>query len=130
MYQTMSNYPQITNPYAIQQNQDHINWVQGIEGAKAWQMQPNKNTVLMDSENDGIFYIKSCDQVGMCNLRVFKYEEITNTMKQQSVQPMDLSEYVKKSELESLIKSMIGGKSNEPVVSTDESGKSKKLITK
>lgn len=129
MYPNVPTYPQVANPYTVQQNQDHINWVQGIEGAKAWQMQPSKNTVLMDSENDGVFYIKSCDQVGMCSLRVFKYEEVTQQMKQPS-QPIDLSEYVKKSELESLIKSMVGGKTDEQIVSTDESGKSKKLITK
>lgn len=128
-YPNFQPYPQMmTNPYLQnQQTTNGINWVQGIEGAKAWQLQPNSNIVLLDSENDGKFYIKTSDNVGMCNLRVFKYEEITNVPKQST--ELDLSEYVKKSELESLIKSIIGGQNNEQLVSTVD-GKSKPLITK
>ena len=100
-------YPQMFQNYPQSQSTNGINWVQGIEGAKAWQLQPNSNIILLDSENDGKFYIKTSDNVGMCNLRVFKYEEITNVPKQNS--ELDLSEYVKRSELESLIKSIIGG---------------------
>ena len=56
-----------------QPQKNGINWVQGVEGAKAFQLMPNSNTVLMDSENDGIFYIKVCDNIGMCSLRKFRY---------------------------------------------------------
>lgn len=94
--------------------------MQGIEGAKAWQLIPNSNVMLMDSENDGIFYIKTSDNVGMCNLRRFKYEEIT----EQINKPADLSEYVKKSELEELINQMLGGNSNEQSLSSNEYKKS------
>lgn len=82
-----------------------IQWVQGIEGAKAFQLMPNSNAQLLDSENDGIFYIKISDNVGMCTLRTFRYEEITEQAKQQTIP--DLSEYVKKSELEELLKSVL-----------------------
>lgn len=102
-----------TNPYAYAMPQHNsITWVQGVEGAKAWQLSPNSTVLLMDSENDGIFYIKSSDNVGMCGLRTFKYEEIT-----QKPSSVDLSDYVKKSELESLINSMLGGATNESTVS-------------
>lgn len=84
-----------------------INWVQGIEGAKAWQLPPNSNVVLLDSENDGRFYIKVSDNVGMCTLRVFSFVEITNEEKPK--QDVDLSEYVKKSELQELLENMLGG---------------------
>ena len=134
------NFPQMypnfsSNPYLnTQQSTNGINWVQGIEGAKAWQLQPNSNIVLLDSENDGRFYIKSSDAVGMCNLRVFKYEEITGIQKQQPAE-VDLSEYVKKSELEALIKATLGGIANEQSVSTTDgkssnAGNKKPLITK
>lgn len=93
-----------------------INWVQGIEGAKAWQLAPNSNVVLMDSENDGRFYIKISDNVGMCTLRKFQYEEITEEPAKQ-----DMSEYVKKSELESLLNSMLGGSKDEQSVSATKS---------
>lgn len=59
--------------------QNQINWVQGVEGAKAYQLMPGANIVLMDSENEGIFYIKSCDNIGMCNLRTFKFTEVHST---------------------------------------------------
>lgn len=122
-------YPQMLNPYLQpQQNTNNINWVQGIEGAKAWQMQPSSNVVLLDSENDGKFYIKSSDAVGMCSLRTFKYEEVTTVPKQTS--EVDMSEYVKKSELETLIKSILGGVANEQSVSTTDGNSGKKSITK
>ena len=117
-----------TNQYYQQPQNNNINWVQGIEGAKAYQLVPNSNVVLMDSENDGIFYIKISDNVGMCTLRKFKYEEILDAPNQQS--QIDLSQYVKKSELESLINSMLGGTSNEQAVSGNNETTSKTVITK
>lgn len=119
-----------TNPYPQYQHypytNNNINWVQGIEGAKAYQLQPNSNVILMDSENDKTFYIKVSDNVGMCNLRIFKYEEITNTS--TTVNP---EEYVRKADLknevENLINSMLGGRVDEQSVSTV---KSNKTITK
>ena len=121
-----------TNPY-MQQNRfmyptnNGINWVQGIEGAKAWQLQPNSNVVLLDSENDGRFYIKVSDNVGMCSLRIFDYEEITDEPTHQN--NIDLSEYVKKSELQTLLTTMLGGQQGEQSVSTTD-GKSRSLFTK
>lgn len=78
-----------------------IIWVQGIEGAKAYQLAPNSNAILMDSENDGRFYIKVSDNVGMCNLRSFKYTEITSQPKS-----VDMSEYVTRQELEDALRSI------------------------
>ena len=118
--QQQNPYMSQRNLYFPQQPNNGITWVQGIEGAKAWQLNPNSNAVLMDSENEGRFYIKISDNVGMCNLRVFKYEEITNSATKPQV---DLSEYVKKSELETLINSMLGGTKNEQSVSAND-GKS------
>lgn len=100
----MNNY----NPYYRQTNNYYppisngITWVQGIEGAKAFQLAPNSNVVLMDSEREGIFYIKISDNIGMCSLRIFKYEEVKDNL-EATVPPVDLSEYVKKSELQDLI---------------------------
>ena len=110
-YQQQNQYLQRNIP-APQMN-NGINWVQGIEGAKAWQLAPNSNTILLDSENDGRFYIKVSDNVGMCSLRVFQYTEVKETQQNQ----VDLSEYVKKTELESLINSMLGGTKNEQSIS-------------
>ena len=110
------------NPYINQKQymypqQNVIIWVQGIEGAKAYQLQPSSNVILMDSESDNKFYIKVSDNVGMCTLRIFEYSEITN-------KPV-MDEYVKKSDLkievENLVNTMLGGTTNEPTVSTIKS---------
>ena len=122
-------YPMSINQKPQQKN--GIKWVQGIEGAKAYQLEPNSNVQLMDSENDGVFYIKVCDDIGMCNLRIFDYKERENVNTQPQnntsintdeivdkiAEKIDLSQYIKKNELESLVNKMLGGgKANESVI--------------
>ena len=95
----MTQYP-YTNPFAPRQT-NSINWVQGIEGAKAFTLMPRENVILMDSDVNDVFYIKICDDIGRCTLRKFKYyEEIDEPVRTTP----DLSEYVKRSELEELLK--------------------------
>ena len=119
------NYPYMnmnTNPYAtMRTSTNSINWVQGIEGAKAFTLMPKENVILMDSEVNDKFYIKICDDIGRCTLRVFKYyEEVED---KEKATPPDLSEYVKKSELQALLNEMLGGTKNESTVSTTQSTK-------
>ena len=117
MFPAQNQY-QRPNPY-YQVPTNGINWVQGIEGAKAWQLPPNSNAMLLDSETEGRFYIKVSDNVGMCNLRIFDYTEVTNTP--SATTSADLSEYVRKDELQSLLESMLGGMKNEqPVLATEQ----------
>lgn len=78
--------------YQVQNNNGLI-WVSGQEGMKAYQMRPNTNVPLFDSENDGIFYIKIADETGMCKVRTFKYEEILDEQKS-----VDLSNYITREE--------------------------------
>ena len=85
---------------------------------------PNSNCMMLDSERDGIFYIKTSDNVGMCNLRIFKFQEVT----EQQNQKLNPDEYVKKSELESLLNTMLGGSANEQSVSATKPDK--QVITK
>jgi hypothetical protein len=99
-------------------------WVQGIEGAKAYQLMPNANAILMDSENDKRFYIKVADNVGMCTLRTFSYEEITET----PTTP-DMSQYVTRDELNTMLQNMLGGNTDEQSIPTTKP-KSKSVITK
>lgn len=115
------------NPYApayVPQNKPDtgINWVQGIEGAKAWQLPPNSNVILLDSETTGDavrFYIKTSDNIGMCNLRVFDGVEVTG----QSAQPMaiDMSAYVTRNELNQILNSLGGQGNAKQSVSTAKS---------
>ena len=53
-----------------------IIWVNGEEGARSFVMAPNSNAILLDAENDGRFYIKTTDNIGMCTLRMFNYKEV------------------------------------------------------
>ena len=101
----MNSYNQYYKP-PYYPSQNGITWVQGVEGAKAYQLPPNSNAQLLDSENDGIFYIKVSDNVGMCTLRTFKYVEVTETAGGKP----DMAEYVRKDELQSLIEKLLQDK--------------------
>lgn len=69
----MNNYYPYARPQVPATN---ISWVQGIEGAKAQQIQPSGSLLLLDSESDH-FYIKVCDQYGICSpLKIYKFEEV------------------------------------------------------
>lgn len=90
------------NPYNYNPG---IIWVNGSEGAKAYQIAPGSNAMLLDSENEGIFYIKVSDNVGMCTIRTFKYEEVTSKKENNYVQKEELQ-----MELEKLRKEFSNGK--------------------
>lgn len=112
-------FQQPYNPYG--QSNNGINWVQGIEGAKAYQLMPSSNTILLDSENDGVFYIKVSDNVGMCSLRTFTYTEVIENNTKTETHINDLSKYVTRDELDDILnKRLRGGKDNgkQPVQST------------
>ena len=137
------NYNQIPlyqNPYQMSQSNMYmpkqlvpqnngINWVQGIEGAKAYQIPQNSNIILMDSEKNRM-YIKTSDNIGMCNLRIFDFTEVTETSpghNSVATQP-DLSQYVTRDELNNILEQLNGGKDNEQSVQPTKSNKS--TITK
>ena len=112
------NTPQRTNyfnPNSISAaaTTNNIVWVQGIEGAKAWQLAPNSMIILLDSEVEGKMYIKVSDNIGMSTLRVFSYVE--ETIPATSNNNLDLSQYVTKEELSTLIKEIL---KNEQSIST------------
>lgn len=107
-----------TNNYLSSTSTNNIVWVQGIEGAKAWQLAPNSMVILLDSEVEGKMYIKVSDNIGMCSLRIFSYvEELPSTNNQTN--DLDLSQYVKKDELIGLIKEILNN--NEQPISTAQS---------
>lgn len=89
---------------------NNIVWVQGVEGAKAMQVPPNGVSLFMDSENEGVFYIKTTDNIGISTMRTFHYEEVIekHTPKQD--------DYVTRKELDEIIEALKGGlKSEQPV---------------
>ena len=93
---------------------NNIVWVQGIEGAKAWQLTPNSMVILLDSEAEGKMYIKVSDNIGMSSLRIFNYTEELPKSNNSDVtinNDLDLSQYVKKDELIDLIKEVLSEQS-------------------
>lgn len=87
----------------------NINWVQGLEGAKAYQIYPNSSVILMDSENDNTMYIKTSDHLGISKIRTFKYEEVEEVQKN----------YVTREEVLEMLK----GVNNEQTISRDDRSK-------
>ena len=98
-YMTQPYYANRNNPLVQNQN-NRIVWVNGIEGAKAYQIEPNSNILLLDSDIEGRMYIKTCDNMGMCNLRILAYQELQpNTQSQQ----IDTTNFVTKDEMQAAI---------------------------
>ena len=108
------NYAPINNPFYNQPtfqnrmtNNNRITWVKGIEGVMAFQMEPNSNGIFLDSDIQGRMYIKTCDNIGMCNLRIFNYEEVAaNTQSIQNTE-IDTSNFVTKDEMNNAINEAI-----------------------
>ena len=59
------------------QSQTNITFVNGIEGAKAFQLRQNSNVLLMDSDNSK-FYVKSTDNLGIANISSYSFVEDKN----------------------------------------------------
>lgn len=106
MYNPSYLYPPLNS-------QNAITWVQGLEGAKSYQIPSNANVILMDSERDGIFYIKSADNIGMTSIRTFKYSEIK--------EDAQTSAYITKQELMEILKEL----KDESIISTTSKSKDK-----
>ena len=62
------------NPYAYRNNV--YAFVNGIEGAKSFQIMPNQTVLLMDSDNP-VCYMKTANAMGQATLRYFKLVEVS-----------------------------------------------------
>lgn len=71
--------PQQQNMYVPQQPpmqmQSNIEYVNGIEGAKAFILPPNTQKLLLDSDN-AFFYIKTTDPQGKPTVKPYRYIDI------------------------------------------------------
>ena len=96
-YSQQMNAQQQQNMYAPQQQpmpiQSNIEYVNGIEGAKAFILPPNTQKLLLDSDN-AFFYIKTTDTQGKPSVRRFRYIDIDAEqqaeMQKQEPQPQPL----------------------------------------
>ena len=70
------NKPYDYNNYPQRPQLNHYAFVNGIEGAKSFQIAPNQTMLLMDSESP-IIYMKTANGLGQSNLKYFKMTEIS-----------------------------------------------------
>jgi hypothetical protein len=77
--------------------------VNGIEGARAYQMAANSTVALFDS-NDDVMYIKATDGAGFPTIRVFEFKEKVSESKEK----ISEGEYVSKAEFEDFKKEVSG----------------------
>ena len=122
-YYNNNMYPQ-TNLYtqkAIDTN-NNILWVDGEVGAKAYPLYGfNSGVILMDREEEDMVYIKTTDSQGRPTTQRYK---LIPEQKQEE-QQIKLEDYVRKDELQDLIKSIMQpakeGDTNEQTIPTTQS---------
>lgn len=100
------NVPQTAVPqFSSGQNINTIEYVNGIEGAKAYIMQPNSVKWLMDSDGS-YFYLKTSNAQNQASVKMFEYKEIDVATKKALVPEIDVSLFVKKEEFDALKKTV------------------------
>lgn len=86
--------------------QGNFIFVQGIEGAKAYQMPVGfDKVVLWDTEQD-VFYVKALDQIGRPFIaKTCSYQDCETPKPQAEAQApqVDMSNYISKEQLESVL---------------------------
>ena len=65
------------NNFYQQPQQNRIQYVNGIKSAEMYNMMPNSEVILMDS-NRAAFYLKSTDAAGSPTIREFEFKEIVH----------------------------------------------------
>ena len=94
--------PQLNQPQISTQNLIRVN---GIDGAKAYQMPANSTVALFDN-NEDIMYIKTTDGAGFPAIRTFAFNEVVaNTNPIQ-----DTADYVTRDEFNKLKEELLNGK--------------------
>lgn len=105
LYQNNNQNFQQNNQQMQQTQANNYYYVNGIIGAKSFQMQPNQTVMLMDSDNP-VCFMKQSNGMGQSTLRYFKLVEVNendltdNNEKKQN----NTNEYVLKSDFDVLSK--------------------------
>lgn len=94
--------PQMNNQQFLPQIQtQNLIRVNGIEGAKAYQMSANSIVALFDA-NEDIMYIKSTDGAGFPSIRTFSFTEVKEENK-----PAQQVDYISREEFEEFKKELM-----------------------
>lgn len=102
MAQNQYYNPQMNNQQFLPQIQtQNLIRVNGIEGAKAYQMSANSIVSLFDA-NEDIMYIKSTDGAGFPSIRTFSFTEVKEQNK-----PISKVDYISREEFEEFKKELM-----------------------
>ena len=94
--------PQMNNQQIFPQEQtQNLIRVNGIEGAKTYQMSANSTVALFDS-NEDVMYIKTTDGAGFPSIRTFSFTEV----KEENI-PTQQVDYISRQEFEEFKKEMM-----------------------
>lgn len=102
-------YPQPQMPNYMQPQQQrkplfYGDVVNGIEGAKAYQMQPNEKAFLVDQDtNSSLVYIKVVNELGQATVKPYLLTEYIDT-------PAQAPNYITRDEVDEMIKSAINAR--------------------
>lgn len=101
----------------LQPNNIQISFTNGLTGAKGYSVPPNTTIFLMDSDAPQ-FYIKQSDRNGMCTIKAYRFEEMAEQEAGKQAEPFDVTKYVTKEELASVLKELTAAKidPNKPLV--------------
>lgn len=99
--QNMYSQPQNNQQFFTQEPCQNLIRVNGIDGAKAYQMPANSTVALFDSNND-IMYVKSTDGAGFPSIRTFSFTETKEESKQ-----VENTDYISRQEFEDFKKELM-----------------------
>lgn len=89
-------------PYYPYQSQGLLK-VNGIDGARAYQMQPNSVLALFDA-NEDLFYVKSSDAGGFATITTYSFQKLEQPV------AMPVGEFVTRKEFDELKELITNGK--------------------
>lgn len=83
--------------------QTNVSWiyVNGVQGARDHIVQPGQTAWMMDN-NDPIIHVKAVDNMGSATLKSFLLTEINAAQQTKTQQPVDMSQYVTKADLQAV----------------------------
>jgi dihydroxyacetone kinase-like predicted kinase len=106
--------PQFVLPQVAQQEQpqaQQIQYVNGLESAKQYQLPPNSSVILMDA-NEAIFYTKTTDASGYGVVKTYTFSESEQVAPQDEIKQIKAELNEVKNELKQLREDLGGYESN------------------
>ena len=102
----MNYYPQMAYQPNNNYQPNNLIKVNGIDGARAYQMSPNSSVALFDT-NDDLIYIKSTDGAGFPTIDTYHFHKVEEKSAPQFVSKEEMME-----EIDKLRKEIRNGKHN------------------